>query len=71
MIDPGEVTPIDRPLMRSDLDAVRVAVHNVQQLAVRHYNEATATRRESRLLAIICVFSACVSLGCSLVAVAQ
>lgn len=69
MNDLGEVTPIDRPLMRSDLDAVRIAVQNIQQLAVQHYSEATAARREGRLLAVVCVGSAIFSFGCAMASV--
>ncbi len=62
----SDVTPIDRPLMRSDLDGVRRAMHNLEQLAVRHYTEATATRRETRVLTAVCVVSAVFSAGCAL-----
>ncbi len=74
----ADVTPVDSPLMRSDLRMVRIELEGVrkamralEQLAVNHYNEATATRRETRILTAICLISAVVSLGCSLIAVAH
>jgi hypothetical protein len=65
-VSDDDFTPIDRPLMRSDLDGVRRAMHNLEQLAVRHYSEATATRREGRVLAIVCVACAVFSFGCAM-----
>ncbi len=64
----SDVTPIDRPLMRSDIDGVKRAMHSLEQLAVRHYSEATATRREGRILTAVCVGSALFSFGCALLA---
>ncbi len=74
----ADVTPIDSPLMRSDLRMVRIelegvrkAMRGLEQLAVNHYNEATATRRETRILTFVCVASAIVSLSCAALGVAQ
>lgn len=66
MTDESEVTPIDRPLMRSDLDDVRKAVHHLQGLAIKSYNEAKAARAEPRFLAAVCVICAVVSVSCAL-----
>lgn len=72
----ADKTPVDfadRPLMRSDLsmvliqlDGMRKAVRGIEQLAIQHYTEATATRKEGRALGVVCVASAIVCIGCSL-----
>lgn len=68
MIDHDDITPTDRPLMRSDLDAVRKATHHTQQIVIAMHSEVTAIRREPRTLAAVCVLSAIVSLGCAFAA---
>jgi hypothetical protein len=54
----AEVTPIDRPLMRSDLDAVRRSMHEIQQFQIRVYEESKRAQSQPRMMAAICI--ACV-----------
>ncbi len=56
----SDVTPIDRPLMRSDLDAVRRAIHEIQQFQINVYEESKAARREPRILVAMCCLCALV-----------
>jgi hypothetical protein len=58
MSDSGEMTPIDRPLLRSDLNEIRQIVWNISQRQI-------AERRDSVALTAICVVSALVSIGCA------
>lgn len=58
MSDSGELTPIDRPLMRSDLNEIRQIVWNISQRQI-------SERRDSVALTAICVVSALISLGCA------
>jgi hypothetical protein len=71
-----ELTPVDmppdRPLMRSDLsmvylqlDGVRKAVHSIEQLAVEHYSQVKAARKEARSIAALCVACAIWCFGCA------
>jgi hypothetical protein len=53
--DPADdFTPIDRPLMRSDLNDVREAVHNISQNTLAMYNEFRGARGEFRTYVAIC-----------------
>lgn len=74
MIDDTDVTPIERPLLRSDLHMVRIelegvkqAMRAIQQLSLAHYSQASATRREGRILSFVCIASAIISLGCAMI----
>ncbi len=58
----AENTPIDRPLMRSDLNDVRQAVHALSETVLGGYY----TRRESRLLTVACLVCTIVSIGCAI-----
>lgn len=59
-----DMTPVDRPVMRSDLNEIRQIVWNISQ---RQLSE----RRDAMGLAAVCVVSAMVSLGCAVASVLQ
>jgi hypothetical protein len=50
-----ENTPIDRPLMRSDLNDVRAAMHDVSQKTIAMYDEFRGIRGQFRTYVAICV----------------
>jgi len=69
-----ESTPIDRPLMRSDLNDVRQAMHDVSQKTLAMYNEFRGIRGQLRTYVAICIacaFLSLVSAAVSAVAVAS
>lgn len=51
----AENTPIDRPLMRSDLNDVRAGMHDVSQKTLEMYAEFCGVRRQFRTYVAICV----------------
>lgn len=53
--DPAEdFTPIDRPLMRSDINDVKEAVHNIGTYTLEMYNEFRGVRSQLRTYVAIC-----------------
>jgi hypothetical protein len=62
-----ELTPVDRPMMRSDLNDVRDAVHRLSQTVLDGYNEARRARAEPRVLTVACLVCALVSIGSAIV----
>ncbi len=67
MSNDSEVTPIDRPLMRSDLDAIRQAMYRFEQRQVTMHSALSAKATEPRLMAIVCFCCALISIGCAVV----
>lgn len=65
MIDHDDITPTDRPLMRSDLDAVRKTCHGIQTFQAKIYEEMKRGRLEPRVLTAVCVACALVSISCA------
>jgi hypothetical protein len=51
----AENTPIDRPLMRSDLNDVRAAMHEVSQKTLEMHNEFRGVRGQLRTYVAVCV----------------
>ncbi len=62
-----EVTPIDRPLMRSDIESLRTAVHGLQSQQLQIYEGIKRAQTEPRLMAVVCFVCALVSIGCAVV----
>lgn len=59
------VTPIDRPLMRSDLDAVRRSIHRIETFQIKIYEGSKRSDRAPKMMATICFACALVSIGCA------
>lgn len=55
-------TPVDRPIMLSDLNAIKVAVQNTEAVQRKMYNEFKAYRDRVRYPVAVCVVSALVCL---------
>ena len=64
-----EKTPIDRPLMRSDLNDVRAAMHDVSQKTLAMYTEFRGVRGQLRAYVAICLACAFLSLVSAVVSV--
>lgn len=58
----AETTPIDRPLMRSDLNDVRAAMRDVSDKTLAMYNEFRGVRGQLRTYVAICVACAFLSI---------
>ena len=62
-------TPIDRPIMLSDISALRQAIHGLQDQQLKIYQQIKHLDQrptEIRVLAAVCVGAAMVCLGCAL-----
>lgn len=70
MTTEAEITPVDRPLMLSDLNGVRHAMRDVSQKTLTMYGEFCGIRGHLRTYVAICAVSALVSLMAAAVSVA-
>jgi len=66
-----ENTPIDRPLMRSDLNDVRQAMHEVSQKTLEMDNEFKGVRGQLKTYVAICVACTFLCLVSALVTIAS
>jgi hypothetical protein len=64
--DRDSLTPVDRPLMRSDLNDMRESIHRLSQTVVNGYEEAKRARAEPRALTFACFVLTLVSVGSAL-----
>ena len=71
-----ELTPVDRPLMRSDLNDVRQAVHEISEKTIKMYDatmaataEMSAARSTFRVYVTLCVFASFLAIGGAVVSV--
>ena len=55
--------------MRSDLDAVRKAMHGLEQRQLEIYEVVSRRAHEPRALAIVCFVCVLVCIGCAIVGV--
>jgi len=69
MSSSDEITPTDRPLMRSDVDAIRQTVERIGTVQLQIHQELKRGRTWPPLLTVICLGCAAICIGCALGAI--